>query len=130
MDILDFTYDLEKRVKGVRIPVGKDAYLIIAESETPEFWEAYRRISTEITGDTEQPTIEQSKEIYCKTLSECVLLGWGGITENGEPIEYSKEKAYEWLRAEDKEKFFDKVISESKRFSNFQAERIEKEKKP
>lgn len=130
MDILDFTYDLEKRTKGVKVPLGKDAYLLIAESETPEFWEVHRTIRESVASPEDDLTLEQQQDVLCRTFAECVLLGWEGLTENGEPVEYSKEKAVEWLSAKDKERFFNKVYAESKKFANFKAERLEKEKKP
>lgn len=130
MDILELTYDLKKRTEGVKIPLGGDAYLLIAEHGTPAFYEAYtnhKKDHEQTGGDLD---LKALTEIYCKSVVDAVLLGWGGLSEGGEDVPYSKEKALEWLLDPAKEPLAKKVEEESKKFANFKAERLEDEKKP
>lgn len=52
---------------------------------------------------------EAALRVLRETLLEIVLLDWDGITENGEPVPYSKERAEELLTDPDYVSFADAV---------------------
>ena len=129
MDILSYADDLAKKKDGVKIPLSKDAYVLVAAAGTPGFYEAMLASRNRIAEDPENATPDENKLAYVEAFADAVLLGWGGITENGEDVEYSREKAIEWLSDPAKERFMEMIEAEARSIENFRARAIEKEKK-
>jgi len=123
MDILELTYDLKKRTEGVKILLGGDAYLLIAGVDTAEYTATYGKYLNELKESKENAVAAQ--EALCRALADHVLIGWEGITEKGEEVAYSKDKAFEWLMDPAKEKFFSLIYTEASNFDNFKAEALD-----
>jgi hypothetical protein len=129
VDILGFQDDLEKKSNGVKVSLGGDAFLLVAAFGTAAFYESMRVNRERIAEDPTNASIEENSNAYVIAFAETILLGWGGITENGVDVEYSREKATEWLSDPAKSRFFEKVEEESRSIENFRAEIADKEKK-
>lgn len=78
--------DLKLRVRGLQSPI------VIAHRSRKE--RKVLRSERERDG-TLKP--EVSLRLFSETLAEVVLLEWGNLSLNGEPIPYSQEKALELL---------------------------------
>jgi hypothetical protein len=130
MDILEFTDDLEKKTKGVKVFLNreKSAYIVVAAWGTAAFWESFRKHKEAICADADNGTEKELSRALASAVADTVLLGWEGITDEGKDIKYSKEKAIEWLSDPAKERFFEKVRDEAVKAENFKAQRLQKEK--
>lgn len=53
----------------------------------------------------ERLTDEQLSVCLKEVLHETVLKDWRGLTDNGEPVKYSKEQAKEWIMSKNGERF-------------------------
>lgn len=50
-----------------------------------------------------------SHAISVRAMVECILLGWENLTEGGDPVPYSKERAMDYLADSDFRVFYDAV---------------------
>jgi hypothetical protein len=100
MDIRKYRTDVKAELEGVWLPVG-DAKFLIARHNNARYQAAWRRhMRPHWDAGTEtfkQLPADEAIRITCDTLAETILLGWEGVTEGGEPVPYSKEKALEYL---------------------------------
>lgn len=100
-DISNTFIDDKAAENGVRVPFYEDAVLIIASSENPKYRAALaksaRANKIKLDGEPHADTVRMTTQITCKAMADHILLGWEGITEGGQPVEYSKAKAYEYL---------------------------------
>lgn len=58
---------------------------------------AKKQVAVRALNKGEKPSPEQAKQIHKEALAEEALLDWDGLTNNGEPVPYSKEQAIAWL---------------------------------
>ena len=129
MDILNFADDMDKKTDGVVIKLSKDAFIRVAAFGSPAFYEAMRVNRDRIADDPLNPTTDDNRQAYIEAFAETVLIDWGGLTEAGEAVKYSVEKAIEWLSDPAKVRFLEKVETESRRIENYQVESLKREKK-
>lgn len=123
MDITKFRTDEEKERKGVWIPIGDGAELLIARWGNPEMVKTSERLMEppEIKQAYRHGALSEEKalEINIETMAESILLDWRGLEEKGKSIQYSKAKAIELLRIKD---FCGLVTAISKTQENFRAQ--------
>lgn len=60
-------------------------------------------------------TTEQNTRVVQEVLAEVVLKDWQGLTQNGQPLPYSKELALQWLTSRNGEKFTGLVLNAAAR---------------
>lgn len=123
MDITKFRTDAEKEKKGVWIPIGEGAELLIARWGNPDMIKVSERLMepAEIRQAFRHGALseEKAQEINTEIMAEAILLNWRGLEENGKAIPYSKEKAIELLRIKD---FSGLVTQISKTQENYRAQ--------
>lgn len=126
----DFT-DAGLVSEGIWVEFFGGARLKIASTDSPKYKAHLSRLAqkNKVRLDTtNEETILLVQAITCESLAKYVLLGWEGIVENGEPVVYSRDKAYEYLMASSKLRDF--VQAEADRTSNFQTVTAEEVGKP
>ena len=72
---------------------------------------------------------EKQTDIMCKCMSKSILLGWKGLTMDGEALEYSEEKAYELLSMEGADEFRDLISSYAQDADAYRNDQLEEEGK-
>lgn len=78
--------DVRLRVRGMTSPT------VIAIRSRKE-----RKVSREDRDRDGNIKPEVAIRVFGEVLLEAVLIDWDGLTENGEPVPYSKERARAWL---------------------------------
>lgn len=125
MDISKFKAD-EEKAEGVLIPLDETTKVLLAYTGSSKHQKALNKIFRKyrVALQNKMLDIEQQRRIMCEVLAETTVLGWEGMTENGDPIPYSKEAAlrllqeypvfYTWVtdNAEDLDNFRSEVIKE------------------
>jgi hypothetical protein len=99
MDITALVTSTDATEKGREFAFGADAKLVIAASGNTTHRKALRRLYEPHSkalafGGSIDP--ETAKAIDDEAMAEGVLVGWSGITKDGDPLAYSKENAL-WL---------------------------------
>lgn len=101
MRINSFQTDKDLENGGVWVPIEDGAELKVARTGN----RAYRKLFTRLTRpyqrqiDSNRMPEELSESIIVEVMANTVLLGWKGMEEDGVAVEYSVEKAMEWLKA-------------------------------
>lgn len=128
MDLNQVKVDADKARNGAWIDVDDTTRLLIARAGGQNFRRTMQKYLLEHREDIANDSFSDDayRNLLAEIMADCVLLGWEGLTENGEPIEYSKEKAAALLSDPDYEDFFEIVSSYAENIENFR-ERIDKE---
>ena len=72
---------------------------------------------------------EKQIDIMCKAMAETILLGWKGLTDSGELVEYSVDKAYEYLSMDGADEFRDLITGYAQDAETFREENLEQDVK-
>jgi len=99
MDLSNFKTDQSKEIEGTWVQVGEDAKVLIARLGNSQYSKYLREISKPYRAMSRAGVleIEVVEDLTRKAMAKHVLLGWEGIAENGVEVEYSTDKAYEFL---------------------------------
>jgi hypothetical protein len=108
MDFRNYETDPAKEERGVWVGVGKGGELLIARIGNRGYLDALSRLRAEAATRFANDSIpeEEHRRILRRAVAEGVLLGWKGMTDGGQPVEYSVDEAEKRLVYRD---FFDKV---------------------
>lgn len=101
MKISRFATDLGLEEEGVWVDIGEGAQLKVARVGNPRYRSRVRELSKPYKRQIRADILpeDMSDEIVLRAFSETILLDWKGIEDdNGEPIPYSHENAYELLK--------------------------------
>jgi len=100
--VKQFAVNEERAEQGVWIPIGEDARLKVARANNPNFRRVFRKLITPYTAAIRSNSLpdDVDDQIMIRAIAETILVDWQGITENGEPIPYSVEKARKYLQHE------------------------------
>ncbi len=100
--VKQFAVDNEKAAHGVWVPISQDARLKIARTNNPNFRRVFRKLIAPYTAAirTNSLSDDLDEKIMVQAMAETILVDWQGITENGEPVPYTVEKAKEYLMHE------------------------------
>lgn len=101
MDLRALQTDLNKQENGVWQSIGEDgAALLLAKLPNAKFtarMDALQKPYRALMRSGGRIPSDRAREITAKAIAETVLLGWRGLTQDGDEIAYSQEKAYELL---------------------------------
>lgn len=79
--------------------------------------------------DSGKLSADKQTDIMCKCMSKAILLGWEGLTLDGEALEYSEEKAYELLSTEGADEFRDLITSYAQDADAYRNDQLEEKGK-
>lgn len=79
--------------------------------------------------DAGKLSADKQTDIMCRCMAKCILLGWKGLTMDGEDVEYTEEKAYELLSMDGADEFRDLVTSYAQDADAFRNEELEEQAK-
>lgn len=112
MDIFKtFSADSTLEVEGRWAKISRDADVLVARSGNERFVRKMKDLTKKHSFDFADESEENAKlldELMVEAMAETVLLGWRGMTRDGEPYTYNRQNAIEALRVKD----FRKKISE------------------
>jgi hypothetical protein len=99
MELNQLAIDYEKSTKGIWVDFTKEVKFLIAKKPNPKFDEELAKLIEPFLASIAAGTFDDvlDKLITAKATAKTVLLGWEGITVDGEPYEYSYENALEML---------------------------------
>ncbi len=130
-----FASDLDKEKHGTWIvpldgrgrPVGTARFKIACIDHNPEFQESLRAAveQRKVTLNAKELTEEQHLDAFREAVSQTILVDWEDVAENGQPVPYSWEKAYAWLKDPEKWRFSEWILTQAKAASNFRKELLE-----
>ncbi len=111
MDLDNFTLDDNLSVSGKWVPISANASLLIARLNNEKYREFVKKKLKPYRSAMRAGSVDEDlmNKVVIQAVARHVLLDWKGLTEKGNPVPYSIEKAEEVLEA--KEAFRDLVIS-------------------
>lgn len=101
--------DMDDEAPGVELMV------VGLQSEEARKATRYKQATARKKNRGKELSDEQHATIMKEVLSEVVLRGWRGLKSNGEPVEYSKEIAHQWITSRGGEKFTGLVLVAAQR---------------
>jgi hypothetical protein len=126
MKITAFKTDLKKETGGVWLPGGAGLELLVARWNNSIFEEEIARLQEEMGARfviAGSPDVEQNREIIRRAAAKTILLGWKNLEEeDGSPIEYSVEKAYQLMT--DMPEFYRLVVQLANNINNFRVDKV------
>lgn len=131
LDISRYQTDLNKEVEGIWVPIQGGARLLLARAGNDRWNRLYNALPRTVRQELDDGMTTDDENLHhiAHILSETVLLGWEGLTENGEPVSYSKEKAYEWMKRKDLKDFTMTVLRLAQERQLFAAKQDEEDSK-
>lgn len=125
----EYALDTAKAEEGVEVPFGDDGFIIVAHAKNKNFRRELQQLLKPHQRRYQRGTLPDHvlEECTLKAVSKHVLLGWRGITVNGEPVEYSPEKAFEFMK--EFPEFGSEVLDAANTRALFVAETIEANEK-
>ena len=94
-----FRVDETKELDGVWVALGEGAEVKIAKAMNPRFKDLIRAEMGRYKQAIQAQTLddETAERVLISVMARTILLDWRGITEEGEEIPYTPEKAEEYL---------------------------------
>lgn len=94
-----FGTDPKKEIEGEWIEIAEDASLLIARVGNPNFQKAYAKIPAAIKKllDDDPGGDGKTNPYLAGVVARTVLLGWKGIADEGEKLNYSEDIAKDFL---------------------------------
>lgn len=130
MDLQSLYTDHDKEVAGAWVRLDEDTELKIARLYNERFLQRYNELVKpgEVLANDNTLAIssERADNIMGTLIADSILLDWRGLTQGGEPIEYSKEKVIE-IWTDDRCREFRRIVMEaSQNLENYRLEEIDK----
>lgn len=99
MDLNKFTTDLELEEDGKWVPLDNDSRIRVARVGNKRYKQKFTELSAPHVVAIRNKTIsdEVADMLLATSLGYTVLVGWEGLTIDGEMVEYSHDKATEIL---------------------------------
>lgn len=100
MDIRKLATDEALETEGVWQPIGEGAEVKVARFGNPKSARLFQRYTRPYRRQIDNGTMDPKKqeEILARVMAESVLLDWRGFHLGDEEVEYSTERAFEFLR--------------------------------
>lgn len=94
-----FKTDAKKELEGVEKPIGDGGFVTVARTGNKRYRDMFKKLAKPYRRQIMRDSLpdDVADEIMNETMSQTILLGWRGLTENGEEVPYSRDKAKEWL---------------------------------
>lgn len=120
-----FVTNKDKEVGGVDVPVASGVTLRIARFNNSKMEEHLQRLGKPYSRSIKQGTFPpgEMRNLMAKAMAHHVLLGWKGLEEDGNALEYSPETAERLLTSS--RDFFDLVFESSNELQHFRDEGVD-----
>ena len=121
--------ETQAEIDGVYVPIDKDTRVRVAAWMNPKHAEAFRRVFRPYQLALKAGTLddETAGQLMSEAMVGTVLLGWDGLKEKGEVVEWSRENAKRILTAWPKFRVFVQDLAEQRAL--FQADQEDEEGK-
>jgi len=128
MDISHFKTDKSLESNGVWVDIGKGTKLLVARLYNPAHKAALREAMKPYKRQVESGTMDDglAEDIVNAIMARTILLNWDGLTEGGEPVPYSVEKAVEYLSIPDFSALVQEIAGNMETYRSVKAEEDEK----
>lgn len=127
MDINKLRVNTELSVDGTWVKHG-DTEFLIASLSGHKYLDAMSKHKASLAGGKTLDELE-AKIALGAILSETILLGWKGLTENGKEVKYTKSKAKHYLTDPDYNEFRVLIMGLASDQEHFRYKDIEKKAK-
>jgi len=130
MDLIKIASDPQKELEGTEVtPWDDETVLVIARYNNSKFRNMQARLMEPHirAAGRKGVSTEQANEILSKCIAKTILLGWRNLSLEGQPVEYSEEKALELLRDERLADFKETVMAEAQDFENYRLAAFEED---
>ena len=121
--------DESKQVDGVWVSYIGDSELLIASYASPEFRAYVRQTLRPYKKEFKAGKLKEEKmrELMAPGFAQFLLRGWRNINEDDDvtPIEYSVQRATEFLLRKDMRHLYDFVVTKSRDYGNFVQRELE-----
>lgn len=83
---------------AINLPDGSptDIKFKVVGQDSKAFRDVAKRYAQQFMGSEDRPSIDVLEQQNSELVAACIV-GWSGLTEGGEPLVYSKEKAVELM---------------------------------
>lgn len=134
MDFNAYAYDEKLAEEGRKLPLGGGAFLVICRWGNAKFVKRFNDLTKPYGPQSAnfgkfgtQSNIPDDKMIGImkQLVAETILVDWGGMTEDGEPLDYSVDNAIAIFTKH--EKFMLDVIEQAQDDANFKRDLMEEE---
>jgi hypothetical protein len=120
MDLKDLATNRNLEIEGKWVRVDRETELLIARWHNPKhrasLQKHYRGQGSTVI-PLEMLDEEIADEIIIESMADAILLGWRGLKDKGQLVDYSRQAAYDRLATYPV--FRDSVTEYAKRWSNF-----------
>lgn len=128
MDIFDlFATDSKLETEGRWVPLGKDAEVLVARTGNDKFNAKIKYLlkkhSVDLK-DSSKENLDLLEKLMQEAAADTILLGWKGLTYQGEVLEYNRENALKLLAVKD---FRARINSISEDMSGYLAKQQEEQ---
>ncbi|MBT2321291.1 hypothetical protein J7E62_02820 [Variovorax paradoxus] len=122
MDIFDnFATDEKKEIEGAWFPLSKTAKVLVARGGNENYLQILRKkleaSGIDLAGTTKEDE-KAAEAVFIDAMATTILVGWEGLSFQGESLPYSTENARKLLAVKD---FRKKVSAFSENFGAFKA---------
>jgi hypothetical protein len=128
MDVFStYATDLTAEVEGRWFPIGKGAKVLVARTGNKRYADLFRKKIEIHREDLDGGTPESealAEEMMVEILAQTILLGWEGLSYQGEAVAYSQEMAKTLLRVKD---FRARITKLADSLENFRLKREEEQ---
>lgn len=131
MDLSDFKTNRKLEEEGTWVEVGNGTQLKLARLGNSAYRNHLKILMKPYKAMIRNNTLsdEVVEELLNKAIAKSVLLDWSGLEENGEPVPYSEERAYQILSDPSYKDFRELVVSLASDMEVYQQEELEESAK-
>lgn len=122
MDISNFVTDAEAETQGRWVDCGDGLHLQVARTGNPEYRKVLNRLMRPHRRRVGSLPEDLAEQIQVELMAETVLLGWKGLEENGQAVEFNRTNVLRMLAIRDFRDLVWEIASEKETFRAVQLE--------
>lgn len=97
MKLEQFRRDETKQTEGVWLAFDDETQFLIADLNNRKFVKSTQKRIRKVNQNALRDDVDLQNRITIEAMADAILLGWKGVTENGQDVPYSKERAVKLL---------------------------------
>ncbi len=98
MELTKYAIDEQREVGGIWVETSASGRLLVARAGNPRATAMFERLSKPYQSNRGGIPKDIEETLYLRVMARHILLGWEGVTEGGQPVEYSPEAAEKLLK--------------------------------